>query len=682
MKKDEAKKRIEDLRSVLEKHRYLYHVEDSPEIDDTVYDSLMNELDLLEKEYPELDSPLSPTHRIGGDPIDHFEKVEHEVSQWSFDNVFDFEELKNWEERNIKILEKENIFAKPSYVCEMKIDGLKVILTYKDGLFVRGATRGDGKIGEDITENLKTVKTIPLILKEKASVTVIGEAWMKKKDLEKINKEREKKELPMYANTRNLTAGTLRQLDPRVVASRNIQVYAYDVEAPRHRDAEDNSPKCETQEEELSFLEENNFLVNNDRKVCKSLEEVQIFYDSWLDKRQKQDYGIDGLVVKINERNIWDTLGYTAKSPRAGIAYKFPAETVATKLLSITCQVGRTGAITPVAELQPVLLAGSTISRATLHNEDEIRRLDVRVGDTVMLRKAGDVIPEIFDVIKDLRDKNSVEFVMPTNCPRCFSVLSRDSSGPSTSLRMNKKLSVALYCKNSDCPAKHLEGLIHFVSKKGLNIEELGEKSVEIFHDIGLITDYASIFQLKKEDIAGLDGFGEKSADNILASIEKSRIVPLHRFIYSLGIRHIGEQTAKDIANHFESLERIIKASMEELSGVEGVGEKVAESLEAFFADAKNASRVDALVKELNIVTEKKSTGKLSGLTFVITGTLPTLSRDEAKDLIEKNGGKVASSVSSKTSYLLAGENAGSKLKDAEKLGIKSISEEMLTKML
>lgn len=677
MVNNEVKKRIEDLRNVLEKHRFLYHVQDAPEIDDTVYDSLMNELQDLENKHPELDNPLSPTHRIGGEPIDHFEKVSHDISQWSFDNVFNFEELQNWEDRNIRILEKENIFDKPSYVCEMKIDGLKVILTYKDGKFVRGATRGDGKVGEDITENLKTVKSIPLTLKDKISVTVIGEAWMKKEDLERINKDRTRQGLPLYANTRNLTAGTLRQLDSRIVAKRNIQIYAYDIEGFLGvilAQAGIQGDVLSTQEAELNFLEENNFLVNKDRKVCKNLEEVERFYHSWVEKRKKQNYGIDGLVVKINERNIWDTLGYTAKSPRGGIAYKFPAETVATKLLSITCQVGRTGAITPVAELTPVLLAGSTISRATLHNEDEIKRLDVRIGDTVMLRKAGDVIPEIFDVVKGLREKNSKEFIMPSKCPECGSTLSRDNSG--------KQESVAIYCKNIDCPAKHLENLIHFVSKKGINIEELGEKTIELFHDIGLITDYASIFKLKKEDIDGLDGFGEKSAENILASIEKSRVVPLHRFIYSLGIRHVGEQTAKDIANHFESLEKIRKVDIEELSNVEGVGEKVAESLEAFFADTKNASRVNDLIKELTITTDKKQAGKLSGLTFVITGTLPTLSRDEAKELIEKNGGKVSSSVSSKTSYLLAGEEAGSKLRNAKKLGITIISEEYLTKSL
>jgi DNA ligase (NAD+) len=342
--------------------------------------------------------------------LDKFEKVTHTIKQWSFDNVFNFEELTAWEERNLTLLKKSDITDVPSYVVEMKIDGLKVVMTYVDGELVRAATRGDGEVGEDITENIKTVKAIPLVLPEKVSVTVIGEAWMKKKDLVRINKEREKDGLPLYANTRNLSAGTLRQLDPKIVATRNIQIYSYDIEGGDFA----------TQEEELLALEKYGFLVNPDRKVCKNLNEIQVFYDSWVTKKDKQDYGIDGLVIKMNERTLWDTLGYTAKSPRGGIAYKFPAEVVATELLAITCQVGRTGAITPVAELKPVLLAGSTVARATLHNEDEIRRLDVRVGDTVSLRKAGDVIPEIFDVIKELRPKNAKAYVMPAECPeRC-----------------------------------------------------------------------------------------------------------------------------------------------------------------------------------------------------------------------------------------------------------------------
>lgn len=691
MDRSHAKKRIEELRGLLEHHRVLYHVHDAPTISDELYDSLMSELAGLEKKYPEFDTDLSPTKRVGGDVLDHFEKVKHTIRQWSFDNVFSFQELRDWEERNSTYLKKRNIFGTPTYIAEMKIDGLKVVLTYVDGIFVQAATRGDGEVGEDITENIKTVKVIPLTLPEKISITVIGEAWMKKKDLEKINKEREKEGLPLYANTRNLSAGTLRQLDPKIVARRNIKIFAYDIEQRRLRDTEDSSPKYEpqqlrdtedsgpkyeTQAEELQALEDFGFLVNKDRKVCNTLEDVQHFYDTWIHKREKEDYGIDGLVIKVNERILWDELGYTAKSPRGGVAYKFPAEEASTILQSITLQVGRTGAVTPVAELVPVRIAGSLVSRATLHNKDEIDRLGVRIGDTVKVRKAGDVIPEIFGVFGELRKKNSKPFVMPTHCPECNSLLEKESVG--------KETSVALYCKNKACPAKHLEGLIHFVSKKAMNIEELGEKTIETFHDIGIITDCTSIFYIKKVDIEGLEGFGEKSADNILASIEKARTVPLHRFLFALGIRHLGEQTAKDLARHFNSFEKIQQATYEELMSVPGIGEKVAESICKYFSDEINQKVLTSLLKEVTIITEQKSNSpqKLTGKIFVITGTLPTLSRDEAKDRIEASGGKVSSSVSKNTSYLLCGESAGSKFDDATKLGVPIIDEEEFLKML
>ena len=657
--------RIVELRNILEHHRILYHVHDTPTISDEVYDSLMKELVLLEDFFPDIDSSLSPSRRIGGPILSKFEKVTHSVKQWSFDNVFNFEELSAWEERNLTFLKKNETELHPTYIAEMKIDGLKVVMTYKDGELIQAATRGDGTVGEDITENIKTVRSIPLVLPEKKSCVVIGEAWVKKEGLKNINSIREKEGLPLYANTRNFAAGTLRQLDPKIVAKRNIQIFAYDIEGGDYR----------TQEEELVTLKRFGFLVNPDRKVCKDLKEVQVFYDSWISKKNKEDYGIDGLVVKINERKIWDALGYTAKSPRAGIAYKFQAEVAATVLLSITCQVGRTGAVTPVAELSPVLLAGSTVRRATLHNEEEIEKLDVRIGDTVSLRKAGDVIPEIFDVIKELRPKTAKKFIMPTTCPECGSVLVKETVG--------KTISAAWYCKNKECKAKHLEELIHFVSKKGMNIEGLGERIIEEFRGLGLVKDFTSIFNLKKEDIEGLVGFGAKSAENIVTSINESRKVELHRFLYSLGIRHVGEQTAKDIALRFYNFNAVRDADFETLKNVEGVGEKVAESLVAFFADAKNATLLESLLKEVSITqAHKKSGGKLQGYTFVITGTLPTLSREDAKKLVEDNGGKVASSVSSKTSYLLAGENAGSKLADAQKLKVKILSEEELRKLV
>lgn len=667
--REEAGYRIKELRLTLERHRHLYHTLDAPEISDEVYDSLMRELESLERAYPEYDHPMSPTHRVGGAPLDHFEKVAHTVRQWSFDNVFNFTELLEWDERNKNLLRKSGAKDTCSYVAEIKIDGLKVILTYVQGVLFRAATRGDGTVGEDITENIKTISSIPLVLPEPVSMTVIGEAWMKKAELEAINTERAKEGLALYANTRNLAAGTLRQLDPQVVASRNLQLYAYDIEEY------DGPETLESQSAELDMLMRFGFMVNRDFVVTDNLEVIQNFYEAWVPKRHNQDYGIDGLVIKINERTIWDELGYTAKCPRGGIAYKFPAEIVATKLLGITCQVGRTGAITPVAELEPVLLAGSVVRRATLHNQDEIIRLGVRVGDTVSLRKAGDVIPEICDVVLELRPKKSVPFNMPNECPECESSLVYETVG--------KDVSAALYCPNTECPAKHIESLIHFVSKKGCNIEGLGEKIIEEFHDIGLITDRASIFDLRKEDIQSLEGFGEKSAENIIESIDRARSVSFSAFVYSLGIRHVGEQTAKDITKQFSNIEELMSATLEHLLLVDGVGEKVAASALDYFSDQVKQKELARLLKRVNIRYESKiASDTFSDYTFVITGTLPTLSRDEAKALIESHGGKVAGSVSKKTSYVLAGDSAGSKLTDANKLGVQVIDEISLRNML
>ncbi len=664
-----ARVRIGLLRTELEKHRVLYHVHDSPKISDEAYDSLMSELAALEKEYPMYDDPLSPTHRIGGTPLDRFEKVRHEIEQWSFDNVFTFDELRHWEERNLTFLKKKGIDQKPSYIAELKIDGLKIILTYRDGKLVRAATRGDGEIGEDVTENIKTIASIPLVLKKNVDITVVGEVWMKKNDLERINRERKKKGEQLYANTRNLAAGTLRQLDQKIVAKRHLQFFAYDIERGKA------GPVYASQEDELAALADFGFMVNIDRKVCRSLAGVQSFYDTWTPKREGENYGIDGIVIKTNERELWDLLGYTAKSPRGGIAYKFPAEEATTKLLAISLQVGRTGAVTPVALLAPVLVAGSTVARATLHNEDEIKRLDIRIGDTVLIRKAGDVIPEIFDVLTALRPKGAKRFVMPLNCPECNTKLVREQVG--------KQDSAAWYCKNTDCPAKHLEGLIHFVSKRSVNIEGLGDKIIELFHDIGLVADFASIYRLKRTDIEGLEGFGAKSADNLMEAIFSARRVPFHRFLFALGIRHVGEQTAKDIAVHFGTFERLQHAIKDDLLSISGVGEVVAESLTAFFKDKRNHKQLESLLREVEVLDENKPQGgKFLGKTFVITGTLPTLSRDEAKTLIESLGGKVSGSISGSTDYLLAGEGGGSKRTDAQKFGTKIINEEEFLRII
>lgn len=679
MIKKEAKERILRLENIISHHQKLYYELDAPEISDEAYDSLFRELVSLEEKFPEFRSPISPTLRVGGAPVKEFVKVRHEVRQWSFDNVFDFKELGVWKERTVRFLEKERIKKEPTYVAELKIDGLKVVLTYEDGVFVRGATRGDGEMGEDITNNLRTVKSIPLSLPQKVSMTVIGEAWMKRSDLARINKEREKKGESLYANTRNLAAGTLRQLDPKIVASRNVQVFAYDIEAFG------GGAVPQTQKEELETLKKFGFFVNRDYIYAKTLEDVEKFYEGWSHKRGGEEYGIDGVVIKINERDLCEILGYTAKAPRFGIAYKFKAEEVTTVVEDIIVQVGRTGALTPVAHLRPVLVAGSTVSRATLHNEDEIRRLDVKIGDTVILRKAGDVIPEVVEVVKDLRTGKEKNFKMPTKCPVCGSTVSKGTIGSKS------EESSALYCTNRKCFAQELEHHIHFVSRKGMDIDGLGEKIVEQLVEEGLISNCADFFELTKGDLEPLERFADKSADNLILAIEKSKKVTLSKFLYALGIRHVGEETAEIIANHLGSIEKIREAiqtprTVFGVSEIPGIGAVIAESIGNWFSDSHNKKVLEHLLIHVNIVNPQKlkaKTYKLSGLTFVLTGTLSKMSRDEAKDKIKKLGGKVSSSVSGNTDYVVAGEEPGqNKMDDAKKFEVKTIDEKEFLKMM
>ncbi|MDQ5957247.1 MAG: ligase [Patescibacteria group bacterium] len=671
MIKIKIKNRIEALRKELEFHRIAYHVNDSPTISDEAYDALMSELFVLETENQEFDDANSPTKRIGGTTLKHFVKVSHQFKQWSFDNIFTYEELESWDERNEKIVKKENEEYKPSYMCELKIDGLKVILTYESGELTKAATRGDGETGEDITENIKTIKTIPLKLNTSINITVIGECWLKKNDLDKINQEQIKNDLPTYANTRNLAAGTLRQLDPKIVAKRNLQFFAYDTES--------ELGTLGQQDKELLFLENNGFLVNKERRLCNSLKEVQDYYESQIKQKNNHTYGVDGMVIKINENKYWEILGFTAKSPRAGIAYKFPAEITATIIEDVKFQVGRTGVITPVAILKPVLLAGSTVSRATLHNEDEIDRLGIMIGDTVSLRKAGDVIPEIFDVFLNLRDKNnSKKIIFPQFCPVCNSKLQKKMVG--------KESGAKLYCVNENCDAKHLENLVHFVSKKAMNIDGLGEKIIYEFFELGLISDYSSIYRLKIEDIENLFGFGRKSALNIIESINRSRKIHLKNLIYALGIPNIGEVAAKELAKAFKSFESFKNATLEQILQIENFGPASAESIIEYFKNPKNQKSINLLLSELTIQDQEedktfKNNINIANKTFVITGSL-SKPRDYYKDLIEKLGGKISSSVSSKTSYLLAGEDAGSKLNSAKKLNIKIIDEAEFEKLI
>lgn len=669
----EAQIRAKTLRKEIAKHSALYHTHDAPEISDTAYDALVNELISLEIEFPSVASAESVSQKVGGKILEGFSKVKHIVPQWSYDNIFDFAELRAWEEKVKRFIEKEGGLKDETldYIVELKIDGLKVVLTYEDGSFMLGATRGDGEVGEDITENLRTVKSIPVKVTDKRNFVAIGEAWIEKSELAKINKVREKEGMPLYANPRNLAAGTLRQLDTSAVAKRNLQVFAYDIEFP----SIESDRKIRTHAEELEFLSKQGFKVNRTWKLCKNITEIEKFYKSWIERRDKEEYGIDGLVIKINSKRICEGLGYTAKSPRFGVAYKFPAEEVTTVVDDIVIQIGRTGALTPVAHLRPVLVAGSTVSRATLHNQDEIDRLGVRIGDTVIIQKAGDIIPEVLQVLVNLRTGKEKKFSIPEYAKRHNLQIEKGKSG--------KDESVAWYVKDKNHAAIKLENMIHFVSKKGMNIIGMGEKIVEFLMEQGLVTERKDIFEIEAGDMTGLEGFKDKSIQNLLEAIEESKNVALGKFIYSLGIRHVGEETAELLADEFKILENLRKAKFEKLEQIDGVGGVVAQSIVDWFSDTENSRELDELMPYLKI---QKVGGKiqntLSGKTFVLTGTLAGMSRDEAKAKIKSLGGKVTSSVSKETSYVVAGADPGSKYDNAVKLGVEIMDERAFEKIL
>ena len=670
--------RLIALKEVIERHRRLYHTLDTPEISDEAYDSLIRELEGIESEYPELLASDSPSQRVGGDPIKEFVKVKHAHRQWSFDDVFDLAELNKWEEKVRNFMEKAGVAEeKLEYCCELKIDGLKTILTYEDGVLKQAATRGDGEVGEDVTHNIRTIKSLPLELKNKheiKSLTTVGEVWMSVKDLERINKERIKAGEPIYANTRNLAAGSLRQLDPKVTASRKLDSFIYDI------DEISNDQFPITQSGELELLKELGFKTNPHFEVCKNVSEVQAFYEKWTKKRHDLDYQLDGIVIKVNSRKIQEALGYTGKSPRWGVAYKFPAEQVTTILEDITFQVGRTGVITPVAILKPVVVAGSTVSRATLHNEDEIKRLDLRLGDTVILQKAGDVIPDIVSVVQELRPKPVVgnskigkPFVWPTHISAC--------GGDGRIERVPGE--AAWKCVNTDSFEQQKRKFYYFVSKKCFDMDGLGPKIIDVLLENNLVSDFSDIFRLKKGDLLALPRFAEKSADNIMESVEKARMVTLSRFLTSLSIPQVGEETAYDVAKHFGSIDAIAGASFKSLRSIYGVGEVVAQSFVDWFKDADNKKLVRDLSKYVTIKAENTTASRpLEGKSFVFTGTLPTLDREVAQDMVRKNGGDVSSSVSKKTSYVVAGEEAGSKLDKARELGVVVLTEDEFLKLI
>lgn len=665
MNKSAAKKRIDRLIKQIDDLRYQYHVLDQPEIDDDVYDSLTRELRQLETKYPQYKSSISPTQRIGGEPLDKFNKVKHAKRQWSLQDAFDWQEMQDWEDRIKRVLDKQGIKAKLDYSCEVKIDGLKIILTYKKGIFIQAATRGDGQVGENVTAQLKTIQSIPLKLNKAIDVIVVGEAWLNKKRLAIINKQRVKNGLSVFANSRNAAAGSIRQLDPKVTAMRRLDSYIYGIDVI-------NEELSKTQINDLKLLTNLGFKVNQDYKHCKNLSEVKNIYKKWDKKRNKQDYGIDGLVIKVNSQRIQDILGYTGKAPRWAIAYKFAPEKVTTQVLDIKVQVGRVGTLTPVAILKPVPVAGSTVSRATLHNQDEINRLDVRIGDTVVIQKAGDIIPDVMKVLPDLRTGKAKKFKMPKHCLICGSkVVQPDGE-------------VNHYCSNKNCFAIIKEEIVHFVSKPAFNIEGLGPKIIEQLINEGLINDASDLFSLEGGDLKPLARFADKSASNLITSIKQSKQIDLPNFIYGLGIRHVGAVTSIALANHFNNLENLQKADLDRLIIVEDVGDKVAESTCSWFSSKDNQSFLNRLFK-LGVVINKykaPTSGKLAGQIFVLTGSLLSLSRQQATEKIRHLGGKVSSSVSKTVNFVVVGKAPGSKYDKAKKLGVSIINEQQFLKMI
>ncbi|MHB1330844.1 MAG: NAD-dependent DNA ligase LigA [Minisyncoccota bacterium] len=659
----EIKERIEKIRASIDRHNYLYHTLDTPEVSDEAYDGLVRELIELESKYPELVTPGSPTQRVGGVPLKAFKKVVHKVAQWSFDDAFDEGDMKAFDDR----IKKNLSGADYSYTAELKIDGLKVVLTYEEGILKTAATRGDGTVGEDVTQNVRTIKSIPLKLSKPVSTIVEGEIFMKKSVFVEENIKREKEGKELYANPRNVAAGSLRQLDPTITAGRRLSSFIYDVGFI------EGLKMPQTQEEELKLIEDLGFSINKNWKKLKDINEVIKYWRGWQDKKEKEDYLIDGVVVKVNEVEHQKTLGYTAKAPRFGIAFKFLAEQVTTVVEGITLQIGRTGVLTPVANLRPVKVAGSTVSRATLHNEDEIKRLDVRVGDTVIIQKAGDVIPDVVKVVEELRPKSSKPFKFPTHFPLC--------GGDGRIERVPGQSAYRCVAKNSF--SQQRRKLAHFTSRRNFDIAGFGQKTVDQLLEIGIISTFDDIFRIKKGDLENLPRWGELSIQKLLSGIEKSRDVTLEKFIASLSIPQVGEETARDLAKHFKDIERFKKASEEELTQIEGVGPVVASAVMEWFKDKENIKIFNQLLKEVKIRRVKESKGgKLNNKTFVLTGTLPTLSRDEAEELIRKASGKTSGSVSSKTSFVLAGENAGEKLDKARELGVKVITEEEFLNML
>ncbi|MBI2098571.1 MAG: NAD-dependent DNA ligase LigA [Candidatus Wildermuthbacteria bacterium] len=678
MTKEEARKRIEKLREVINRQRYLYHVLDRPDISDEVHDSLKHELWQLEQQFPDLITPDSPTQRVGGEPLDKFEKVSHRVPMLSIEDVFSEEELQDWEEYLKRLsADKAGLSEKEQfeYFAELKIDGFAVSLVYRDGVFARGATRGNGRVGEDVTQNLKTIESIPLKLERfefrdsnfefpPSELEVRGEVYMEKRAFERFNEERKKSGEELFANPRNLAAGSIRQLDPKLAASRPLKFMAYDLVTAFGQTKHS---------EEHALLRALGFKTDDTAKRCQNLTEVVSYWKEVGRKREQLPFHIDGIVVQVDNNVVFEKFGVAGKGYRGIRALKFAGKQAVTKLLDIQVRVGRTGAVTPVAILEPVRVGGVTISRATLHNEDEIKRLGVNIGDTVVVERAGDVIPAVVRVIEDLRTGSERAFRMPEVCPMCKSrlVLLRGE--------------VIRRCPNTECMAKRREYLYHFVSKKAFDIDGLGPRIADQLMEQGLVQDAADLFALTDGDLVPLERFAEKSAANLLGAIRRSKRISLGRFVYALGIRHVGEETAADLAERWGSLGKLQRASKEELEQVRDVGSVVAKSIGDWFAQKENREFVERLQKAgVKIQSEKRQVAseKLRGQTFVLTGSLETMTRDEAKQKIRALGGEISESVSRKTAYVVAGNEPGSKLEKAKELKVRILIEKEFLAML
>ncbi|RKQ16413.1 NAD-dependent DNA ligase LigA [Ureibacillus endophyticus] len=663
---NDIEKRVAELNKLLHEYEHAYYVLDKPLVPDAVYDQLLHELIALEKENPSLIYPDSPTTRVGGTAVDGFKKVTHRFPMLSLSNAFGEEDLRDFD-RKIRQAIGDNF----SYVCELKIDGLAISLKYENGVFVQGATRGDGTVGEDITANLKTIRAIPLRLKEPVTIEVRGEAYMPKKSFETLNQKREENGEETFANPRNAAAGSLRQLDPKIAASRNLSTFIYAI------GGDGEAYGIDSHAEMLDYLETLGFPSNKERQLCATIDDVLTFISKWTENRQNLPYEIDGIVVKVNRYAHQDELGFTAKSPRWAIAYKFPAEEVVTKILDIELTVGRTGVITPTAILEPVLVAGSIVGRASLHNEDLIREKDIRIGDTVIVHKAGDIIPEVVGVILEQRPEDAVPFEMPTHCIACESELVRIEG------------EVALRCVNPTCPAQIAEGIKHFVSRNAMNIDGLGEKVVEQLLRENYIKDVSDLYHLQVEQLVKLERMGEKSATNLVNAIERSKENSMERLLFGLGIRHVGEKAAKILTEQFETIDSLMEATEEQLTAIFEIGEKMADSVVTYFQQDEVKELITRL-KDVGVnmtykgkkVQVEIGENPFAGKTIVLTGKLSQLTRNEAKAKIEELGGTVTGSVSKKTDLVIAGEDAGSKLTKAQELGIEVWDENRLVEQL